>query len=137
MVVWFVTDKLTRANLTECHTGSVVWIDVCCNFKEIDEEKSYFEPYSMVSYGDVDVAYIGITTPHTISSSSPTQFRDENGEPLYTFSSTNLYDVVQDNIDLAKKAGAKVFIHIDNNPKHHMVGYALEYGLKKLFTDEA
>ena len=50
-----------------------------------------------------------------------------------------LYDiyVVADNCtdktkELAKKAGAKVFIHIDNNPKHHMVGYALEYGLKKL-----
>lgn len=50
-----------------------------------------------------------------------------------------LYDiyVVADNCtdktkELAKKAGAKVFIHIDNDPKHHMVGYALEYGLKKL-----
>ena len=89
---------------------------ICCNFKEIDEEKSYFEPYSMVSYGDVDVAYIGITTPHTISSSSP--FRDENGEPLYTFSSTNLYDVVQENIDLAKRAGAEYVIALSH------IGYA-------------
>ena len=91
---------------------------ICCNFKEIDEEESYFEPYSVVSYGDVDVAYIGITTPHTISSSSPTQFRDENGEPLYTFSSTNLYDVVQENIDLAKKAGAEYVIALSH------IGYA-------------
>ena len=91
---------------------------ICCNFKEIDKEESYFEPYSIVSYGDVDVAYIGITTPHTISSSSPTQFRDENGEPLYTFSSTNLYDVVQENIDLAKKAGAEYVIALSH------IGYA-------------
>lgn len=91
---------------------------ICCNFSEIDEEESYFEPYSIVSYGDVDVAYIGITTPHTISSSSPTQFKDENGEYLYTFNSTNLYDVVQNNIDLVKEAGADYIIALSH------IGYA-------------
>ena len=45
--------------------------------------------------------------------------------------------VVADNctdktIEYAKRAGATVFVHIDSNPKHHMVGYALEYGIKKL-----
>lgn len=51
----------------------------------------------------------------------------------------NLFDVyvIVDNCtdktaELAKKAGATVFTHIDNNPKHHMVGYALKYGLKEL-----
>lgn len=33
---------------------------------------------------------------------------------------------------LAKRAGAKVFVHKDDNPKHHMVGYALEFGMKEL-----
>ena len=32
--------------------------------------------------------------------------------------------------ELARQAGArKVFEHFDENPKHHMVGYALKYGL--------
>lgn len=34
--------------------------------------------------------------------------------------------------ELAKKAGATVFVHTDDDPKHHMVGFALEYGLKEL-----
>ncbi|MBP5694169.1 MAG: glycosyltransferase family 2 protein [Bacilli bacterium] len=34
--------------------------------------------------------------------------------------------------ELAIKAGATVFEHFDNNPKHHMVGYALKYGLQEL-----
>ena len=34
---------------------------VCCNFQKIGEDTTCFEPYSIVSYGDVDVAYIGIT----------------------------------------------------------------------------
>ena len=40
---------------------------VCCNFREIGEDTSYFDPYKIVSYGEVDIAYIGITTPSTIS----------------------------------------------------------------------
>jgi 2',3'-cyclic-nucleotide 2'-phosphodiesterase (5'-nucleotidase family) len=91
---------------------------VCCNFSEIDKAKPYFEPYSMVSYGNVDIAYIGITTPYTITSSSPTQFRDENGEYLYTFNPSTLYDIVQDNIDSAKNAGAEYVVALSH------IGYA-------------
>ena len=69
---------------------------VCCNFQKTGEDTTCYEPYSIVSYGDVDIAYIGITTPSTISSSAPTQFKDENGNYIYTFHSTDLYDVVLD-----------------------------------------
>lgn len=91
---------------------------ICCNFQKIGEDALYFEPYSIVSYGDVDVAYIGITTPSTISSSSPTQFMDENGDFLYTFHSTDLYDTVQSNIDAAKSEGADYVIALSH------IGYA-------------
>ena len=91
---------------------------VSCNFGKIGETKSYFEPYSIVSYGDVDVAYIGITTPSTITSSSPAQFRNDNGEYIYTFNPTVLYDIVQDNIDSAKSAGADYVIALSH------IGYA-------------
>lgn len=91
---------------------------ICCNFSEINEEESYFEPYSMITYGNVDIAYIGITTPSTIASSSPSQFKDENGELIYTFNPTSLYDIVQNNIDLAKEAGAEYVIALSH------IGYA-------------
>lgn len=91
---------------------------VCCNFQKIAEAESYFEPYTIVSYGDVDIAYIGITTPSTITSSSPAQFKDENGEYIYTFNPTALYDIVQDNIDSAKSAGADYVIALSH------IGYA-------------
>ena len=63
---------------------------VCCNFQKIGETKSYFEPYSIVSYGNVDIAYIGVTTPSTITSSSPAQFKDDKGNFIYTFNPTGL-----------------------------------------------
>lgn len=91
---------------------------ICCNFQKIGETESYFEPYTIVSYGDVDIAYIGITTPSTITSSSPAQFRDDNGEYIYTFNPTGLYDIVQDNIDSAKSAGADYVIALSH------IGYA-------------
>ena len=87
---------------------------ISCNFQEIGESKSYFEPYSIVSYGDVDIAYIGITTPSTLSSSSPAQFKDENGEYIYTFNVDTLYDVVQASIDSAKAEGADFIIALSH-----------------------
>ena len=91
---------------------------VSCNFQKINENKSYFEPYSIVSYGDIDIAYIGITTPSTITSSFPTQFKDDNGEYIYTFNSTSLYATVQNYIDSAKSAGADYVIALSH------IGYA-------------
>lgn len=91
---------------------------VCCNFQKIGENTSYFKPYSIVSYGDVDIAYIGITTPSTLTASSPTQFKDEDENFIYTFHSSDLYDVVQESIDAAEAEGADYIIAISH------VGYA-------------
>lgn len=38
-------------------------------------------------------------------------------------------------IELATKAGAKVYIHNDDDPKHHIVGYALKYGFEQLLKE--
>lgn len=91
---------------------------VCSNFQKIGDDSPYFEPYTIVSYGDVDIAYIGITTPSTISTASPTQFKDENGNYLYTFNTADLYDIVQSNIDSAEAEGADYIIALSH------IGYA-------------
>ena len=91
---------------------------ICCNFQKIGDEASYFEPYSMVSYGEVDIAYIGIITPTTVTTASPTQFKDEDGNYIYTFNSAELYDMVQDCIDSAQSQGADYIIALSH------IGYA-------------
>ena len=83
---------------------------VCANLQKISDGSEVFEPYSIVSYGKIDIAYIGITTPSTISSSSPIQFKDENGDYIYTFNPNSLYDILQKNINAAKKEGADYII---------------------------
>ena len=87
---------------------------VCANLKKIGEGEC-FAPYSIVSYGDVKIAYIGITTPTTPDKTSfPTQFVDENKNPLYTFSKEDLADVVQENIDKARAEGADFVIALSH-----------------------
>ena len=82
-------------------------------------EGECFEPYSIVTYGDVKIAYIGITTPGTPEKTSfPTQFEDENKNPIYTFNKDNMAAVVQKNIDKARAEGADFVIalsHLGDN----------------------
>ena len=91
---------------------------ISCNFAKIGQDVSYFEPYTMVSYGDTKIAYIGITTPTTISSSNPGQFQNEAGEIIYTFNESNLYATVQATVDTAEAAGADYVIALSH------VGYS-------------
>ena len=91
---------------------------VSCNFQKIGEDASYFDPYTIVSYGDVDIAYVGVTTPSALTSAAPAQFKDENGEFLYTFNSSTLHQLVQTNIDAAKAEGADYVILLSH------IGYA-------------
>lgn len=83
---------------------------VCSNYKKIGEEKSVFNPYIIVPYGDTEVAYIGIITPDTLTSSSPAQFKNEEGQYTYSFCANTLYENTQKSIDAAKKEGADYII---------------------------
>ena len=58
--------------------------------------------------------YIGITTPDTISSSNPAQFKNEDGEIIYTFGGAEIYDLVQASIDAAEAAGADYVIALSH-----------------------
>jgi len=83
---------------------------VSSNFISVIDGKSVFEPFRIVSYGDTDIAYIGVITPSTLTSSSPAQFYDEKGALKYSFSSENLYTTVQKCINKAKSEGAEYVI---------------------------
>ena len=83
---------------------------ICSNFMDLTTGKSVFEPYQIIRYGDVQVAYVGIGTPESITKSTPTYFQDEDGSFLYGFCSggdgQELYDNVQASVDAARAEGA-------------------------------
>lgn len=87
---------------------------VCSNLRKVEDNSSVFLPYTVRQYGDIDVAYIGITTPDTLVSSAPAQFKDADGNYTYTFSGTNLYDTVQASINDAQRNGAEYVIALSH-----------------------
>lgn len=79
---------------------------VCANFRSTESEELVFSPYEIISYGDVDVAYIGLTTTATATLVSNDTFKDEEGNVLYDFAHNNLYETTQHYVDKAIAEGA-------------------------------
>ncbi len=66
-------------------------------------------PYKVVSYGEVKVAFVGVSTPESIVKSVPAYFCDEDGNYVYDFyggSGEELYRRVQENVDACLREGA-------------------------------
>lgn len=83
---------------------------VSCNFMEKERNKPVYASYTMKKYGDKKVAFIGITTPESITKSTPAYFQDEDGNYVYDFCNDKtgkaLYKRVQKTVDVARKKGA-------------------------------
>lgn len=85
---------------------------VSCNFIDLRTNEPVFDAYKMITYGDVQVAYVGINTPETYTKSTPVYFQDENGNYIYSFSENDLAGAVQKAIDSAVEAGADYVIAV-------------------------
>ncbi len=87
-----------------------------CNIRYTGDGESILSdvaPYEIVTYGDIKVAYVGISTPESIVKSTPAYFMDETGAFVYDFygsSGDALYTQVQDTVDLCRAEGADYVI---------------------------
>jgi 2',3'-cyclic-nucleotide 2'-phosphodiesterase (5'-nucleotidase family) len=94
----------------------------CVNLIDIKTRKQVLKPYKVITAGNKKLAFIGATTPQTLTSSTPKYFQDKNGKFIYGFlEDTNgekLYRALQEAADSARKEGADyVFIvgHLGTN----------------------
>ena len=82
---------------------------ISCNFTYKGEK--VFDPYVIKEYDGVKIAFVGVTTPETFTSSTPAYFQDEDGNFIYGFCEGNngqdLYDAVQQAVDAARAEGAQ------------------------------
>ena len=62
---------------------------VSSNFMDLSTGESVFSPYAVLDYGEVQVGYVGITTPESFTKSTPAYFQDENGNYIYGFCEGN------------------------------------------------
>ncbi|MDR1706274.1 MAG: bifunctional metallophosphatase/5'-nucleotidase [Clostridiales bacterium] len=83
---------------------------VSSNFTDLASGESVFFPYTILTYGGTQVAFVGITTPESFTKSTPAYFQNEDGEFIYGFregnNGQNLYDAVQAAVDAARAEGA-------------------------------
>ena len=81
---------------------------VSCNFNR--EGKLVFPAYVMKEFDGVKLAFVGVTTPKTLLSSTPRFFQDDDGNFIYGFMQENdgadLYAGVQRAVDDARAEGA-------------------------------
>ena len=85
-----------------------------CNFTDLRTGKLCLSPYKVVSAGGHKIAFVGVTTPETLATSTPKYFQDENGKFIYGFSEDDsgakIYAAIQKAVDAAKAEGAEYVI---------------------------
>ena len=92
---------------------------ISANFSK--EGELVFAPYVIKEFDGVKIAFVGMTTPKTITSSTPKYFQNEAGEFIYGFmqdeTGEKLYAAVQTAVDAARAEGAKYVValgHLGN-----------------------
>lgn len=102
---------------------------ISCNFNR--EGELVFEPYVIKETAQKKIAFVGISTPETLTTSTPKYFQDENGKFIYGFlqdgKGQKLYDAVQKAVDDARAEGADYVIamaHLGNEEKNRPYTYA-------------
>ena len=92
---------------------------ISANFNK--EGELVFAPYVIKEFDGVKIAFVGVTTPKTITSSTPKYFQDEEGNFIYGFmqdeTGEKLYTAVQSAVDAARGEGAAYVValgHLGN-----------------------
>ena len=85
---------------------------ISCNFNHNGE--LVFKPYVIKELAGHKIAFVGVTTPKTLTSSTPRYFMDEDGNFVYGFfqdeTGEGVYNAVQTAVDSARAEGAEYVI---------------------------
>ncbi|MBD5443993.1 MAG: bifunctional metallophosphatase/5'-nucleotidase [Lachnospiraceae bacterium] len=88
-----------------------------CNIRYSGEGENALaevKPYHIESYGDTDIAFIGVCTPESIVSSTPAYFMDEEGQFVYDFygggDGEDFYRQIQATVDECRNKGADYIV---------------------------
>lgn len=89
---------------------------ISANFMDLTTNKPVLDAYKIFEIAGTKVAFVGISTPKTITTSTPVYFQNENGEFIYGFcqdeTGEGVYAKVQAAVDAARKAGARFVIAV-------------------------
>ena len=99
---------------------------ISCNFYEEFQGvpgDTVLDAFQAYHFGKEIIAFVGITTPESITKSTPAYFQDENGNYCYGIAGGDdgqaLYQSVQSTVDAVRRAGATKVIalgHLGDDP---------------------
>lgn len=92
---------------------------ISSNFHDLTSVSPVLDPYAIKDFGDFQIAFVGISTPETITKSTPEYFKGEGGNFIYGFPAypggmTNevLYENIQNSVDKAVSEGADIVVAV-------------------------
>lgn len=103
---------------------------LCLNLRTTDNNRQLFIGSASLSLGGKQFYFIGITTPSTLNTSSPTTFQDNQGNIKYHFSEKDLATIVQNSIDSARKQDVDYIVlltHLGDAPGPTSSRYIIEH----------
>ena len=119
-------------NFLELATNRAKFPYLSCNFRELATGSTVLNSYWIEDYDGVKVAYVGISTPESLSKTTPAHFQDGNGVFLYDFfqgaDGLYLYTAVQAAVNDARAQGADYVVAI---------GHLGNTGITPAYTSEA
>ena len=85
------------------------------NFYDLSSLSGVLDAYAIEEVNGKKIAFIGISTPETVSKANPEFFKDENGNFIYGFPTYDmqdgvLYENIQKSIDKVEEEGADIVI---------------------------
>ena len=84
------------------------------NFTNLTTNSLVLAPYKILMYGNVNVAFVGACTPESITKSTPSFFKDDNGEYIYGFGGNDdgseMVSQIQKAVNDARAEGADYVI---------------------------
>lgn len=85
-----------------------------CNLVYSDTGKPLFAPFIIREAGGCSIAFVGITTPLAVTSSTPAFFMDDIGNFKYGFCKDSIMTVIQNTVDEARRNGADYVIALSH-----------------------
>ena len=92
---------------------------ISSNFYDLTSVSPVLKPYAIEDFGAYQIAFVGISTPDTITSTTPEYFKDEGGNFIYGFpvypgemTNEDLYNNIQESVDKAINDGADYVVAV-------------------------
>ncbi len=90
------------------------YAEICLNLEDLKTGHPVLDAYKIIDLGGRRVAFVGLCTPESYTKSTPKHFQDAEGNQVYGFGESALYEKIQASVDAARTDGAELVILVSH-----------------------